>query len=759
MKSSPTEAAAAAARPERTSPHRLVLGTTYAVVVSGALLLAVAEQAFLYALVALVFCAGHAVIVGPGGPVYLPKRTGKVLAFGALAFGLMQGHLGNLHLSYGLAHFLVLVQLITLYGPHGSRELRLIQVITIFEALVAGTWVLDLVYLPVFLLAAISLMANSAALAMTPEPAQEGRSALGGVEPASGWRSLAAGIWMPAVAVLALTALLFILLPRPRFGPRTTYLLPQQVTGFSENVSLHEVGVLRTSEGVALRVRFTQEDSPDHPTVRPPRMLLRSISLPVYRNGQWFGYGVAMRMAEPPARGEYGSEPAFRSLETYLLRNAPVARRLIRQRITIERHAVETPFALYRPVQIEGEPPYRSPVHPVSHHLKYPGRLFPGDTYEVVSLVPLFGARQLDEAGTPEPGGGYGVFWDLPSGIRNVLEQTAAEIERAYAPRTDYERVIAAQSYLLNPERFAYTYDLPDFGGEEPIAAFLTETRRGSCEQFSTALALLLRVWGIPTRLAIGYKGGQFDPDRQQYVVRDRNAHAWVEVYFNGLGWVEFDPTPGAEVMEAEPGGLLARLKRQIERGRGALSRAYRRAETHWGAKVVGYGRRQQQRLMSGLTQAGRDLASQATRILRAVWPGVPEFGPALVAMLVASITFVGMSVYLSAQWLQSRLRLRRRGWASGRTVPFYEEMLRILRRKGLRRPEHATPREFARAAGTRIAASGEEVAVVRGALELVTDLFCKVRFGGYELTDSQRRQVRQALRVLARADRARPAT
>src|SRR5204862_7560665 len=80
--------------------------------------------------------------------------------------------------------------------------------------------------------------------------------------------------------------------------------------------------------------------------------------------------------------------------------------------------------------------------------------------------------------------------------------------------------------------------------GEDPVDWFLFDAGIGYCEQFATAETLMLRALGIPARLVTGYATGDYDPVLNQAVVRERDAHAWVEAYFPGHGWVPFDPTP-----------------------------------------------------------------------------------------------------------------------------------------------------------------------------------------------------------------------
>ena len=103
-----------------------------------------------------------------------------------------------------------------------------------------------------------------------------------------------------------------------------------------------------------------------------------------------------------------------------------------------------------------------------------------------------------------------------------------------------YEYMRAIERYLRRD--FGYT-ERPR-PSAVPLAAFLLRDHAGYCQQFSGAMALLLRMGGVPARVAAGFSPGVLDAQRREYVVRDIDAHSWVEVYFPGIGWVTRDPTP-----------------------------------------------------------------------------------------------------------------------------------------------------------------------------------------------------------------------
>jgi hypothetical protein len=133
--------------------------------------------------------------------------------------------------------------------------------------------------------------------------------------------------------------------------------------------------------------------------------------------------------------------------------------------------------------------------------------------------------------------------------------------------QSPYEVMLALEAWLSGPD-FLYTLDLPPLPASNGIDYFLTKTRRGHCELFASALALMARSRGIPARVVSGYRGGDFSPIDRAYSVRASMAHLWVEAYFNGLGWVRFDPSPQTDLDTTRLGTLRAAISRQMLRGK-----------------------------------------------------------------------------------------------------------------------------------------------------------------------------------------------
>jgi transglutaminase-like putative cysteine protease len=117
---------------------------------------------------------------------------------------------------------------------------------------------------------------------------------------------------------------------------------------------------------------------------------------------------------------------------------------------------------------------------------------------------------------------------------------------------TAYDAVARVERYLQRH----YSYDERPPRRSLPLVAFLLHDRVGYCQQFSGAMALMLRMVGIPSRVAAGFSPGSYNTDTGEFRVRDLDAHSWVEVFFTGIGWVTFDPTPPAAPAQTQSSGL-----------------------------------------------------------------------------------------------------------------------------------------------------------------------------------------------------------
>ena len=192
------------------------------------------------------------------------------------------------------------------------------------------------------------------------------------------------------------------------------------------------------------------------------------------------------------------------------------------------------------------------------------GALVLANTYNVESYVPQVGKTQLQAMGRDYPLEIVSRYLAIPElTSRHVL---ALARDLTGAERTPYDQAVAIESYL---RKIPYTLDVePPPQGEDVVEYFLFTAQKGYCDYYASSMVVLARAAGLPARIVVGYASGDYDSTTGQYVVRQRHAHSWVEIYFSEIGWVEFEPTGGRpaishsdDVTASQPGPDLSLAK------------------------------------------------------------------------------------------------------------------------------------------------------------------------------------------------------
>lgn len=172
--------------------------------------------------------------------------------------------------------------------------------------------------------------------------------------------------------------------------------------------------------------------------------------------------------------------------------------------------------------------------------------LVSGSSYRVLSEVPQPTDEQLQSSGDSYPAEVRERFLQLPPDTPQAVSETAQEIQGRYDTSTPYNTARAIERYLVYDGGFTYNLDADFRRADRAIEKFLGENgdREGFCTQFATSMALISRELGVPSRVVYGATPGEQIGDNE-WVVSGRNMHTWVEIYFPGVGWYPFDPTPG----------------------------------------------------------------------------------------------------------------------------------------------------------------------------------------------------------------------
>jgi transglutaminase-like putative cysteine protease len=439
-----------------------------------------------------------------------------------------------------------------------------------------------------------------------------------------------------------LTLLLFAIFPRI---PGPLWGLPADagtgVTGLSDDLTMGDISELSQSDAVAFRARF------DGPPPPPEKRYWRGPVLEFTDGRRWQQATDRLRDRMPAAR----HAGAALDYEVFL---EPA-----RDRILL---ALDLPATLPRDSRVTEAFSLRR-TRPRSGRLRYRMRSY---------LDYRLGGSQLQRARA----------LGLPGGAHPRARALALRLRRgATAPRDLVDRALA--HFRNQPFRYTLT---PQRLDGDPIDQFLFQTREGFCEHYAAAFTVLMRFAGIPARVVTGYQGGELNPVSGYMVVRQRDAHAWAEVWLGEPGWVRVDPTAAVAPTRIDA-GVDAALPRTADgtdlqkalddlglgasTGAGSLLRSLRDGwdalQTGWNTWVVGYGDERQRNLLSRL---GLD-ASLAN-----------------LSLLTVAMVVVVMGVL--AAWLLRRARV---------ADPVQRQFLRYcdkLARHGLRRQAHEGPVAFA---------------------------------------------------------------
>ncbi|MEJ5225168.1 MAG: transglutaminase-like domain-containing protein, partial [Anaerolineales bacterium] len=240
------------------------------------------------------------------------------------------------------------------------------------------------------------------------------------------------------------------------------------------------------------------------------------------------------------------------------LLTAPPGYRLVRQQVSLA--ASESIRVYWTGVLAESdaqlEIAWRTPA-PQAATPAQPGDLLGALTtqsaYTVLSYLPAPTLADLRAAGSDYPPDIAARYLALPPSVPERVLALARDLTATAA--TPYDRAAQIEAYL---RQFPYTLEVapPPFG-RDTVDYFLFDLQKGYCDYYASAMVVLSRAAGVPARLVVGYASGEYDPSRAVYVVRQKDAHAWAEVYFPGIGWVEFEPT-AAQPRIIRPGAPAA---------------------------------------------------------------------------------------------------------------------------------------------------------------------------------------------------------
>ncbi len=611
--------------------------------------------------------------------------------------------------TVSLAHFASLAQALQLLDSRPRKSEFLLVTLSLFQVILASNLTDSLLFPPLLIVFVFSAVWTLMVHTLRSEAIEAGdESAANRALLSPGLRRMTV---FASTAAIVLALVLFALLPRMRTSMLQTGVgRGEAMAGFSDRVELGSIGRIRSDRTVVLRVE-TLEGTP--PPVQSAYW--RGLAFDSFDGRRWAitPSGRSLRPGSVKFGIPIGRGPSHPDLVQRIVRE-PVAGGVLFAAGTprnvggaLLRLESDVNGGLYDPLQHDQRIRYTIETESNGRH---------GDR--------LLGDRASLPQGDPIR------YLQLPE-LADDVHELALRITDGLA--TDAERAAAIESYLRRTGHYTDTPPTIDPAQPRtPIEQFLLGDLAGHCEYFASAMVVLARSVGLPSRLVNGFAGGRLNPLGGFVELARADAHAWVEVHYAGAGWVRYDPTPpdlrlsGVESLSFSE--QVAALRSTIE--------------LWWFQRVVDFDSSDQISAMKSAFSAWRRLRAPAdeSEHTRRTFADLRFDDPGLVAAIGLAVLVVTIGA-----WLLQRTRRRRQGRALPRS---YERALALLARQGLVRAPQDTARGFA------FQVKGVTPPEAAGAFDAITEAYLAERFGVHAPAGDLSDQLERLRAALAAARR-----
>ena len=617
-------------------------------------------------------------------------------------------------------HLLLFAMVVRLFSVSTTRDYLFLALLAFSAMLASAILTVDTTFLFFFLVFLALAISTFIGLEMR-------RSADGTVHPriAPGSKparrlQTALGITSGVVAVAALLAgtVIFFIIPRFNAGYLSGFnLQPSLISGFTDNVELGQIGEIKKSSAVVMRIKV--EGNP----VLARNMHWRGIALTTFDGRRWHTEGHEPLALTEGYDGWITVPPSSNADRRYALP--------FEYTVMLEPLASDALFVAPEPARVHGQ--FFGGAFGGSRSLRRsyltldktgslsnPFHNFADLRYDAISDVPNVPADTLRNAPQTYPESLRALYLQLPKLDPRIPILAKAIASRA---RNPYDMAHAIETYLRG--NYGYTLDLSGPPPVDPLAYFLFQKRAGHCEYFAAAMTVMMRTLGVPARYVNGFLPGEYNDVGGDYIIRASDAHSWVEVFFPGYGWITFDPTPPSD---DHPAGLLSQLGFYWDW-----------FQLQWNDWVVNYDFIHQFTLAQGVQRVSRrwteslrerfEQARAAGASRLRYWADNANSIPAWTAwtLILPALLLIGALLVCNGQVRERlvfacRVRLGFDAPPAQAASLFYHRMLRLLERAGWRKSPSQTPSEFAASLP-----AGEIAAPVAH----FTEICLAARFGG----------------------------
>jgi protein-glutamine gamma-glutamyltransferase len=685
----------------------------------------------------------------------LPRDLANILAVGTLGLLFLEYRSDETQVIRCLGHWMIYLQLIKYFLPKTSEDdwflflLGLTQVLigsVINQSDIVGAWLWVWAMLAVWVLGLFFLQREIRRFRIETETgAVSGQTA---PDPYHGLFDVPYfGTTLRALALtLVLGGLVFLLLPR-QIGatrPRISGTMAKHLTGFDDEVKLGQLGEILENDSIVMSVEFADENRiPTHPPGEP---LFRGVTLSQYEKGRW-------RRQIQRSIQTIVSLPFFRN-------SGPRKRAVIRQIIKLEPNDSPTLFAMRPILELSAASRLAPCLNPLD------GTIFRPDSrggydYEVLSDANPQ-APQVDEK--PLEADRTQMLLAMPESLRARFREIALPLVK-HLPVEGIEavsaRARALESHLRDSREYGYTLEMNVVDPQlDPVEDFLVKRKKGHCEYFASAVALLLRSIDIPARLVNGFKGGDWNNLTQSMNVRQKHAHSWVEAYVGedpsgSPLWITLDATPVSDRDEsvAQVGGVSTNIRPFADMIRYV-----------WVFYILGYDASRQNRLLYAPIKVtirevrrGYAMLWYWTKRGFAYLFSFQSLG-AFISIKGFLVSFIVLSLLVLIVKLAISVVKRLLDWWRGPTddsagltagILFYRRLVQLLADYDLERTPAETQNEFALRASRFLTGQPAQIQAVAEVPQKIVEAFYRVRFGHRELDPDTLKQLEENLDLL----------
>jgi hypothetical protein len=592
-------------------------------------------------------------------------------------------------------HLVLFIMVIKIFSVRRDRDLVYLAVISFLMLLAAAVLTVDTMFLVTFSL--FILVSIATFVSMEMRRSERELMSVGVPVHLDGrfQRSLAGAASLLGTFTLLGAGLIFFVLPRMNtagylrnFGTQGAML-----SGFSQEVRLGGIGQIQQSSAVVMHVQLLYGKLPRD-------VKWRGISLANFDGQRWWN------AEEDPIAHGLNNVPLdlvqLNGSAFYSGAAPPPRLPTFKYRVVMEPTGLNIFFLAPVPTRLNGD--YRivevMPDGAVfnSHRVVTRNGIQETDNTQAIGVY----TAEAD-ARDPEMFVRNSNSRDYPRHLANLYLQlphldsrVAALAQKVTASAaSNYARARAIEDYLKT--NYGYTLQLPGGRAPDPLAYFLFERKKGHCEYFASSMTVMLRTLGIPARVVNGFRGGEYNDLTGSYIVREKNAHSWVEAYFPEFGWVSFDPTPATDA--------------PVETSTWSRFGLYMDAASElWREWVVNYDFSHQMKLSADISASTGHaqftvrswLTANYTRAIRLAlsWEKwLSELTPQEMANWCVVLGLLLVLPFIPKAWRTfDRRRKARDPQQAPRTAAsfWYLRMLKRMARRGFRKRAAQTPAEFA---------------------------------------------------------------